>query len=181
MRQVNRQKKWLRYQSCLKITLVITRLKGRKLKAMLPLSSDLLHLHAQALYSLLMKPCVKPTRSWKTISDGIYSRFGRLSKQLQRVLNSKKLIWINTKALWYQQKLVMKILEPRENFDENYEDLELDVREMGLGVLVVKEGVHTPIFKNNMQRLRFFVKLHLSVSTDLITFCPGGSHTSISE
>ena len=75
---------------------------------------------------------------------------------------------------------MMKILEPRENFDENYEDLELDVKEMGLGVLVVKEGVHTPIFKNNMQRLRF-VKLHLSVSTDLITFCPGGSHTSISE
>ena len=46
------------------------------------------------------------------------------------------------------------------------------------GRFVAKEGVHTPIFKNNMQRLRFLEKLHLSVPTDLIAYCPGGSHTS---
>ena len=54
------------------------------------------------------------------------------------------------------------------------------MREAGLGVLVVvNKGVHIPIFQNNMQRLRFFEKLHLSVLTYLIAFSPGGSYTSI--
>ena len=43
--------------------------------------------------------------------------------------------------------------------------------------VVVKEGVHTLIFESNMQRLRYFGKLHLSVPTDLNAFCAGGSHT----
>ena len=47
---------------------------------------------------------------------------------------------------------------------------------MGVPV-VVKEGAHTLIFESNMQRLRYFGKLHLSVPTDLNTFCAGGSHT----
>ena len=52
------------------------------------------------------------------------------------------------------------------------------MREAGLGApVVVKEGVHTLIFESNMQRLRYFGKLHLSVPTDLNTFCAGGSHT----
>ena len=131
------------------------KIKRKKVKAMLPLSSDLLHLHAQALYSLLMKPCVKPTRSWKTISDGIYMRFGRLSKQLQRVLNSKKLIWINAKALWYQQKLVMKIPEPCENFDENYEDLELYVRD-GFGCSCYKRKCSYSNFQEQYAKAKIF-------------------------
>ena len=54
------------------------------------------------------------------------------------------------------------------------------MREVDLGVPVaVKEGVNTPIFGNNMQKIRFFVKLHLSVPTDLIAFCLGGLRTSI--
>ena len=46
------------------------RLKGWKVKTM-PLSSDLPHSHAQDLYSLLLKPYVKSTGSWKIISDEI--------------------------------------------------------------------------------------------------------------
>ena len=47
-------------------------------------------------------------------------------------------------------------LEPCENLGETYENLDRDVREAGLGLpVVVKEGVHTPTFENNMQRLRF--------------------------
>ena len=54
------------------------------------------------------------------------------------------------------------------------------MREVDLAVPVtVKEGVHTPIFGNNMQRIRFFVKLHLSVPTDLIVFGLGGLRTAI--
>ena len=70
-------------------------------------------------------------------------------------------------------------LEPCENLDKTYENLDREVREAGLGAPVVVKGVHTPIFEKNMQRLRFFEKLHLSVPTELIAFCPGGSHTSI--
>ena len=70
--------------------------------------------------------------------------------------------------------------ESRENLDQTYENLDRDVREGVLDVpVVVKEDVHTPIFENNMQRLRFFEKLHLSVPIDLTAFYPGGSHTSI--
>ena len=45
-------------------------IKRKKLNDM-PLSSDLLHSHAQALYTLLLKPYVKSTGSWETIPDGI--------------------------------------------------------------------------------------------------------------
>ena len=44
-------------------------IKRKKVKV-LPLSSDLLHSHTQALCSLLLKPYVKSTES-KTISDEI--------------------------------------------------------------------------------------------------------------
>ena len=54
---------------------------------------------------------------------------------------------------------------------ETYKNLDLYMREAGLNVpVVVKECVHTPIFENNTQRLRFFEKLHLSVPTDLTHF-----------
>ena len=71
-------------------------------------------------------------------------------------------------------------LELCENLDKTYENLDRDVREAGLRVpVVVNKGVHTPTFKNNMQRLRLFEKLYLSVPNDLIAFCPSDSHISI--
>ena len=75
---------------------------------------------------------------------------------------------------------LIRYLELCENLDETYKTLDRDVREVGLGVpAVVNKGVHTPIFENNMQMVRFFEKLHLSAPTDLIAFFPGVSHTSI--
>ena len=51
-------------------------------------------------------------------------------------------------------------LDPCENLDCTYEDLDWDVREAEFDVLVIaKEVAHTPIFENNMQRLKFFEKL----------------------
>ena len=73
-------------------------------------------------------------------------------------------------------------MAPANTLDENssIRHLERDVREASLSVpVILKKGVQTLIFENNMQRPRFFEKLHLSVPTDLIAFCPGGSHTSI--
>ena len=55
----------------------------------MPLSSDLLYSHAQALYSLLLKPYMKSTGSWKTISDGIRDLADCLNNH-REYLNRKK-------------------------------------------------------------------------------------------
>ena len=68
----------------------------------MPISSKLLHSHAQALYSLLLKTYVKSSGSWKTISDAIWDSVDCLNNY-QEYLNRKKLIWVNTKDIWHQQ------------------------------------------------------------------------------
>ena len=68
----------------------------------MPISSKLLHSHAQALYSLLLKTYVKSSGSWKTISDAIWDSVDYLNNY-QEYLNRKKLIWVNTKDIWHQQ------------------------------------------------------------------------------
>ena len=127
---------------------------------------------------------MKSTGSWKTISDGIRD-LAYCLKNYQEYLNWKKADSSKCKSSLAPAKPLnenssIRHLEPCENLDGTYENLDQDMREMGLGVpVVVKEGAHTPIFENNMQWLRFFEKLQLSVPTDLIAFCPGGSHISI--
>ena len=141
----------------------------------MPLSSDSLHSHAQALYSLLLKPYVKSTGSWKTISDGIRDLADCLNNY-REYFNRKKADLSKYKSSLAPAKTLyenssVRHQEPCENLDETYENLDWDVREAELGVpVVVKEGLHTPVIENNMQRLRFFEKLHLSVPTDLIAF-----------
>ena len=134
-------------------------IKRKKVKAM-PLSSDLLHLHAQALYSLLLKPYVKSTGSRKTISDRIRDLADCLNnyrEYLNRKADSSKYKSSLAPAKTLNENSSIRHLEPCENLDKTYENLYQDVKEAGLGVpVVVNKGVHTPIFKNNMQRPRFF-------------------------
>ena len=47
------------------------------------LYSDVLHSHAQVLYSLLLKPYVKSTESWKKISNGIQDLADCLNNYLE--------------------------------------------------------------------------------------------------
>ena len=159
-------------------------IKRKKKVKVMPLSSDLLRSHAHALYSLLLKPYVKLTGSWKTISDGIRDLADCLNNY-REYLNRKKADSRKYKsslapAKTLDENSTIKYLEPCQNLDETYENLDRGVREVGMNVrVVVKEGVHTVIFENNMQRPRFFERFHLSVQTDLVAFCPGGSETSI--
>ena len=117
--------------------------------------------------------CRVTSRSWKTISDGIRD-LAYCVKNYQEYLNWKKDDSSKYKSSLAPAKTLdenssIRHLEPCENLDGTHENLNQDMREMGLGVpVVVKEGVHTPIFENNMQWLRFFEKLQLSVPTDLI-------------
>ena len=63
-------------------------IKKNKVKAM-SLSTDLLQLHSQALYYLLLKPYRKSTGSWKTISAGIQDLADCLNNY-REYLNQKK-------------------------------------------------------------------------------------------
>ena len=127
---------------------------------------------------------MKSTESWKTISDGIRD-LADCPNNYREYLNRKKADLSKYKSSVAPAKTLnenssIRDLELCENLDKTYENLDPDVGETGLGVpAVVKRGVHTPIFESNMQRLRFFEKLHLSVPNDLIAFYPGDSHISI--
>ena len=63
-------------------------IKPKKVKTM-PLSSDLLHAHAQVLYYLLLKPYVDSTGSWKTLSDEMQDLKDCLNN-FREYLNRKK-------------------------------------------------------------------------------------------
>lgn len=63
----------------------------------MPLSSDLPHSHAQDLYSLLLKPYVKSTGSWKIISDEIRDLTDYLNIYWE-YLNQKKAYWSKYKS-----------------------------------------------------------------------------------
>ena len=45
--------------------------------------------------------------------------------------------------------------------------------------IVFIENEHTGPFENNMQRLRYFENMNLTVPIDIVRFCPGGSHCTI--
>ena len=131
-----------------------------------------------------MKPYVKSTGSWKTISDGIRDLADCLNNYWE-YLNQKKADLSKyksslTPAKTNDENSSIRHLEPFGNLDKTYENLDWDVREVGLVIPVVtSKSVNTLIFESNMQKLRFFEKVNSLVSTDPISFCPGGSHTSI--
>ena len=82
-------------------------IKRDKVKA-IPLLSDLIHSHVQALYFLLLKPYAKSTGSWKAISDGIRDLADSLNNY-REYFNQKKGDSSKYKSFWHQQKLLIKI------------------------------------------------------------------------
>ena len=103
------------------------------------LSLEVLHLHALALYFFLLKPYLKSTGSWKTISDGI--------RDLEDCLNNycEYLNWKKADSSKYKSSLAQALdknssirhLESCETLDKTYEYLNWDVRGASLGVPVV--------------------------------------------
>ena len=70
--------------------------------------------------------------------------------------------------------------EPCEVLDEQYAKIDESVRDAGMhNPIVFIENEHTGPFENNMQRLRYFENMNLTVPIDIVRFCPGGSHCTI--
>ena len=64
--------------------------------------------------------------------------------------------------------------EPCEVLDEQYAKIVESVRDAGMhNPIVFIENDHTGPFENNMQRLRYFENMNLTVPID-VRFCPGG-------
>ena len=157
--------------------------KRKKLKT-IPLAADTLNSHAQALYSLLLKPCAKSSSMWRAFAIDIKNLADCLNgyrdylgkKRVANETNRRSL----TPAKSIDQNATVEHREPCKNVDEKYGRIENCV--LGAGInepVILLEQEHTPYFDNSKQRLRFYEDLHLSVPVDLFTFCPGGSRTSV--
>ena len=158
-------------------------IKRKKMKS-LPLSADLLNSHAQALYGLLLKPYMKTSIAWKNASEII--------RHLADCLNAYKEYLENKKHESTKNK---QSLKPARTLDENstiehkdacdvlyeqYAKIDKSIRDAGVhNPIIFTENEHTVPFENNMQRLRYFENINLTVPIDIVRFCPGGSHTTI--
>lgn len=155
--------------------------KRKKMKA-LPMSSSELESHAQALFSLLMKPVVNSSAQWKNFGIEIQS-LAECYLAYSRYLNKQNMNMQSRQALPYPARTVDKdaTLEHRQKcafgIKPAYQLLENAVKLAGKSVPVMfDEFIHTENpFSSNDQRFRFFKNLQLSMPVDVIKYSPGGS------
>ena len=157
--------------------------KRKKVKSVQLKSSDL-HSHAQALYSLLLRPG-KSTKMWKSIASNIKQLADSLTSYEEYLVEKTKSITSVHKSMVPARQLSedadIRHVPPTDFVDSRYDLIIQAVIENGLGTPVIfDENQHllTP-FENNMQRFRYFDDMHLSIPVDVIRFCPGGSFVTI--
>ena len=154
-------------------------IKRKKQKA-LPLERPDLLSHAEALYSLLLRPIVG-TKQWQVLSTEVkqlvdcfstYAKYIRIrAEEITKTRMQMK------PARTVSEDMTVRHVTSTECMDNAYSLLDKAVREKGLNEPVLfDEDSHliTP-FDNYMQRHRFFEKMKLTVPVDLFRFCPGGS------
>lgn len=159
--------------------------KRKKLKSC-PLSASLLDSHAQALYSLLMKPVVNSSVSWKQGAEDI--------KQLAECFTAYKeyLVVQNKTAKENQSKLYpVRTIDKEATIEHRYGNLSGQIREkyVDINEAVTSAGIMAPVvfdeykhldkpFESNLERFRYFQDLQLKCPVDIIRFSPGGSSVS---
>ena len=121
-------------------------LKRKKLKSQ-PMTATELNSHGQALFSLLLKPVVNSSSSWKIMAQDI-QELGESLLSCKEHLNDQLRVQTTNQ--------------------------ELDHPVRTIGEHATLEHVDTP-FVNSTQKFRFLKEMHLSVPIDIIRFCPGGS------
>ena len=151
-----------------------------------PLSALELETHSQALYSILMKPVVNSSESWKRVGDEIkeladcfeaYKKY--LSTQSETVDKNRSLNHpvrtIDEHAtLEHRHKNILGVKAKYQLLDKA-----MSMRNL-LDPLMFDEYVHIESpFENASQRYRYFVELQLSVPIDIVRFCPGGSVVTV--
>ena len=157
----------------------------RKKQKSLPLERADLLSHAEALYSLLLRPGAS-TKQWELFSTEVKQMADCLSTYAE-YLRIKAEEVTKTQSQMRPARTVSEDISVRhvvstQCMDTVYRSIDDAVQEAGLNKAVLfDEETHvvTP-FENNMQRHRFFEHLKLSVPVDLYRFCPGGSCHTIS-
>lgn len=155
--------------------------RRKKVKAQ-QLTQSSLTSHSEALVSLLLKPVFRTTPAWskaeieiKQLSDCLLAYANHLKMQLEvQVCNQKLDHPVRTldehATMEHRHKCALGVRKA-------YAKLDADVRAAGIGSPVLfDESKHLDIpFTSNTERYRFMHALQLSMSVDIIRFCPGGS------
>ncbi|XP_060553483.1 uncharacterized protein LOC132714606 [Ruditapes philippinarum] len=154
--------------------------RRKKLKAQ-PLESNVLKSHAEALFSLCTRPLLRSSPQWeqayqdiKDLASCLWSYHSyldrkRLVSETYRNMDhparpiAKYTSIYTVHKCTSEVKHTYKLLDKALNIADLYEPVFFD------------ENIHLNLpFNDNMQRLRFFENVNLSVTVDIIKFCPGG-------
>jgi hypothetical protein len=156
-------------------------IKRKKVKE-LPLSAMQLHSHSQALYSLLLKPVVNSSASWKKAGEDIKQLADCLAAYVNYLNDQSEKSEYNRglehpvrtidehATIEHRNKSLVDVKAKFRLLDEAVKAQDL------LSPLVFDEANHIEKpFDSPVERHRYFAELQLSVPIDIIRFCPGGS------
>lgn len=146
------------------------------------MSATDLNSHAQALYSLLLRPVANSSPSWKEASDNIrqladcmtaYRNY--LKEQLEVTLKNQNL---DHPVRTVHEHATVEHKKETWVVKGKYALLDAELRSANLLTPVFfDESKHlSEPFKHSMERLRFINDMQLSVPIDIYRYCPGGSH-----
>ncbi|VDH89562.1 Hypothetical predicted protein [Mytilus galloprovincialis] len=160
-------------------------IKRKRVKSC-PLSASLLDSHAQALYSLLMKPVVNSSPSWKQGAEDVKQLADCLIAYREHLLVQNETTQANQSKL-YPVRTIDKeatIEHRRGNLLGQIKDKYGKINEAVFNAevmvpVVFDESKHlNKPFESNTERFRFFKDLQLKCPIDIIRFSPGGSSVS---
>lgn len=154
-------------------------LKRKKLKSQ-PLKFSDLKMHAEAIYSLMLKPVVNSSPEWKTESDN-FKQLANCMLLYSQYLEEQQRATTSYQALTHPVRTVGEhaTVEHRSSgvtIKLKYSLLDAAMRETQLeSPVFFDESVHVEEpFGNSVQKYRFFNELQLTVPVDIIRYCPGG-------
>ena len=160
-------------------------IKRKKVKS-LPMRQSDLNQHAQALYSLCHRPIATSSPEWKNFSAELQKLADCLSKYaayLEKELSSQQERHSNESPARtvFTDCTVQHKTKSYGPIVEKYSLLNDAVKSADeLEVVFFDEGKHLSIpFQHNVQRLRYFQNMHLSVPVDMYKYCPGGGIATI--
>ncbi|XP_061191740.1 uncharacterized protein LOC133199978 [Saccostrea echinata] len=154
-------------------------LKRKKLKSQ-PLKLSDLKMHAEAIYSLMLKPVVNSSPEWKTESDN-FKQLANCMLCYSQYLEEQQRATTSYHALTHpvRTKGEHATVEHRSSgvtIKLKYSLLDAAMREaQPESPVFFDESVHVEEpFGNSIQKYRFFNELQLTVPVDIIRYCPGG-------
>lgn len=146
------------------------------------MSKSTLKSHGDALYSLLLKPIVNSSPAWKKaagniqqLADCLIAYSKHLDVQLETQNSNQSL---DHPVRTIGEHTTVENRQAGETVKDKYLLLDQAVIEAGLSTPVhFDEANHlAKPFENATERFRFFKELQLTVSVDILRYCPGGAY-----